>query len=37
MGPKSGIFFAAAAMNMGGEVAICGVQVRTGVGSTRFD
>ncbi len=36
-GPKSGITFAAAAMNIGGEVAICGVKAYYGTGSARFN
>ena len=36
-GPKSGLYFAAKAINSGGETAICGVQARKGVGTSRFN
>ena len=36
-GPRSGLYFAATAINSGGETAICGVQARKGVGSSRFN
>jgi|GEM_PF-6369902 len=37
MGPKSGVAFAAKAINLNGETAICGVRAARGVGSRRFN